>query len=226
MVLSLAIGIVVLIFVLLRQTRIRPVPRQLQVRLPVILGVICLFDLFGYAGDHHPSHLDDLWVAGTLLVGAVLLGAVRALTVRVWSTGQWVARQGTTATMVLWLVSLGVHLFVDSGGGHKGASGLEQASFLLYLALTLGVQAYVLHRRATPLWNELGPDAGRGLQFTFGGGPGGATTFFANFKPGPGFGGAGFGGANQGPAPQGEPDFIDAEVVEDDDDPPELPKSS
>jgi hypothetical protein len=225
MVLSLALGVVVLALVLLRQTRIRPVPRQFVARLPVVLGVIGLFDAVDYAGDHHPTGADDLWVIGTLAVGAVLLGAARALTVRIWSANQWVVRQGTPVTMALWLVSLAVHFFVDGGGGHKGASGLEQSSFLLYLALTLGVQAYVIHRRAAPLWDQLGPDAGRGLRVTFGAGPGGVQTFFANF----GGGGPGFNNQTQSPGFGRGPEVIDADVIEaevvDDDDPPGLPRA-
>jgi hypothetical protein len=217
MVLSYALGVLVLIFVLLRQMSIRPVRRQLSIRTPVILGVIGLFEMFGYAGDHHPTGLDVLWVVGTLVIGAAALGAVRALTVRVWSTGQIVVRQGTALTMALWVVSLAAHLYVDGGGGHKGASGLEQASFLLYLALTLGVQNYFVYRRGLSLWQELGPDAGRGFQFTFGTAPAGMQTFFANFRNGA----SGSGPPAPGPAPYGESEIIDAEVV-DDDDPPEL----
>ena len=52
-------------------------------------------------------------------------------------------------------------------GSHAGAAGLEGASFLLYLGLTLAVQDYVVHRRALPLWAQLGPDAGRPLQVQF-----------------------------------------------------------
>ncbi|HEY1831163.1 MAG TPA: hypothetical protein VGG38_13070 [Acidimicrobiales bacterium] len=219
MVLSFALGALVLALVLLRQMRIRAVPRMLLIRVPVIIGVIGIFELFGYAGDHHPTSADVLWVVGTLLIGAVAVGAARALTVRVWSTGQLVVRQGTPLTMVLWVVSLAVHLYVDGGGGHRGASGLEQASVLLYLALTIGVQNYVVYRRGLPLWEQLGPNAGRGFQFSFGNGPANMQTFFANFRNGPP--GAGPSGPGAGTGPYGDSDIIDAEVV-DDDDPPEL----
>jgi hypothetical protein len=86
--------------------------------------------------------------------------------------------------------------------------------------VTYGVQNYVVHRRAQPLWTALGPEAGRGLQINFGQGPGGGGAFFATFGGGPGFGP----GSPQGtePAPQNDPTIIDAEVVDDDDGPPEL----
>ena len=76
---SYALGALVLIFVLLRQVRVRPVPRVFQPRLPVVLGVIGLFEMSSYAGDHHVSSSAWLWVVGTLVVGALGLGVLRGL---------------------------------------------------------------------------------------------------------------------------------------------------
>ena len=159
-----AVGALILILVLLRQVRVRPVPRVFQPRLPVVIGVIGLFEMFGYAGDHHVSSAAWLWVAGTLVVGALGLGVLRGLSMRVWTGNGWVLRQGGGVTMALWLVSLLVHFVGDAGQGHAGAAGLEGASFLLYLGVTLCVQYYVVYRRALPLWGQLGPDAGRPLR--------------------------------------------------------------
>ncbi len=219
-----ALGILIGALFLLRQTRVRPVPRTWRAGGTVFLGVIGLFDLFAYTGNHHHiSGADWAWVAGTLLVGAVVLGAVRAMTVRLWTTSHWVLRQGTPVTVVLMLITYGLHLFLDDGGGHAGISGLAQASLLLYLALTFAVQSYVVQLRAAPLWRQLGPDAGPRLAFTFGQGPGGMRTFFANFDGGTdGFGGATPPGAAGDRMHAGD-DVIDAEVVEDE--PPELPRS-
>ncbi len=216
---SYTVGVVVLFFVLVRQTRIRPVRRLFQPRLPFLLSGIGLFELVDYTGSHHVTTADALWVSGTL-VGAVVLGALRGLSVTVWTTNHWVVRQGTTVTMVLWLVSLVVHLMagaggVHSGGGHAGAADLQGASLLIFLGLTLGVQGFVIHRRAIPLWGQLGPEAGRRIQVNFGQGPNAIfTTFFANFGDSPT-------GTHPGAH---DPDIIDAEVVEDDEGPPELPR--
>jgi hypothetical protein len=235
-----AVGALILVLVLLRQVRVRPVPRVFQPRLPVVIGVIGLFEMFGYAGDHHVSSAAWLWVAGTLVVGALGLGVLRGLSMRVWTGNGWVLRQGGAVTMALWLVSLLVHFVGDAGQGHAGAAGLEGASFLLYLGMTLCVQYYVVYRRALPLWGQLGPDAGRPLRMQFTQSPG---AFFATFGGGPGgpAGPAGWGQSpGQGQAASGsgggsgsgsgggsfadDPNVIDVEVVEDDDDhgPPEL----
>ncbi len=216
---SYALGTVILILVLLRQVRVRPVPRVYQPRLPIVLGVIGVLEMASYAGDHHVSSAAWLWVAGTLLVGALGLGALRGATMRVWAGNGWVLRQGTALTMALWLVSLVVHFAGDAGSDHAGAAGLEGASFLLYLGVTLAMQYYVVFRRALPLWAQLGPDAGRPLQVHFTQGPGACFATFGSGSAGP----TGWGGA--GPTdPAHDPDVIDAEVVEDDDDhgPPEL----
>src|ERR1700689_1336130 len=173
-----AVGALILVLVLLRQVRVRPVPRVFQPRLPLVIGVIGLFEMFGYAGDHHVSSAAWLWVAGTLVVGALGLGVLRGLSMRVWTGNGWVLRQGGAVTMALWLVSLLVHFAGDAGQGHSGAAGLEGASFLLYLGVTLCAQYYVVYRRALPLWAQLGPDAGRPLRLQFTQSPG---AFFAGF---------------------------------------------
>ncbi len=220
---SYALGAVILILVLLRQVRVRPVPRVFQPRLPVVIGVIGLFEMFSYADDHHVSSSAWLWVLGTLAVGALGLGVLRGLSMRVWSGNGWVLRQGNAITMALWLVSLLVHFAGDTGQSHAGAAGLEGASFLLYLGVTLCMQYYVVHRRALPLWAQLGPDAGRPLGVQFMQAPG---AFFATFTgPGP----WGPGQRPGQPAAPGrasyadDPTIIDAEVVDDDEHgPPEL----
>src|SRR5580658_5210256 len=180
---SYAVGALILILVLLRQVRVRPVARVFQPRLPVVLGVIGLFEMFSYAGNHHVSGDAWLWVLGTLVVGGLGLGVLRGLSMRVWKGNGWVLRQGNAITMGLWLVSLLVHFVGDSGQSHAGAAGLEGASFLLYLGVTLCAQYYVVYRRALPLWGQLGPDAGRPLRMQFTQSPG---AFFATFGGGPG----------------------------------------
>ena len=215
-----ALGTILLIFVLLRQTRVVPVPRVFNPRFPVILGVIGLLFMSSYANGHHVTGSAWAWVAGTIAVGALGMGALRGLSMRVWAANGWVLRQGTAVTMMLWLVSLLVHFAGDAAGDHAGAAGLVGSSFLLYLAVTLGAQYYLVYRRALPLWAQLGPNAGRPLQVHFAQGPG---AFFATFGPGDASP-AGWRPPNGAHPDPDDPDIIDAEVVEDDDEhgPPEL----
>jgi hypothetical protein len=220
---SYVVGVPALILVLLAQSRALPVPRVYRPRLPVFLGVIGLFALSSYAGDHHVTASAWAWVLGALAVGALGVGALRGLTMRVWPSNGWVVRLGTALTMALWLVSLLVAFAGDVGSGSSGAAGLLGASFLVYLALTIAAQYYVIHRRAEPLWAQLGPDAGRPLVMSFMQGPG---VYFSTFRAGGPGGPGGPAAPGWGTAARGDDgDVIDAEVVDDDDEhhgPPEL----
>jgi hypothetical protein len=221
MFLTIAFNVVIAALILYRQRRIRPVPRALHLRLPIFLAALGLVEVLDYTHGHHVT-TGGLWlVIGATVVGAGVLGFIRALTVKLWESNHWVVRQGTWLTMGLWVLSLAVHLTSGIGAAQVGSAGLESASFLLYLALTLGVQAYVVHVRATPMWQALGPEAGQGFRVNFGAGPGGAGGFFAGFGD---FGGAGATGGPFGSSPErnphaNDPSVIDVEVV-DEDDPP------
>jgi hypothetical protein len=213
---SYLVGIPVLIVVLLAQRRALPVPRVYRPRLPVFLGIIGLFTLWAYTGDHHVTATAWAWVLGALAVGAIGVGALRGLTVRVWPSNGWVMRLGTGLTMALGLVSLLGGLAGDVGSGSSGAAGLLGASFLVYLALTIAAQNYVVQRRAEPVWSQLGPDTGRPFTMNFMQGPGVYITSFRTGSPGaPGWG---------ADAQDDDGDVIDAEVVDDDEHhgPPEL----
>jgi hypothetical protein len=221
MFLSLALGVLFALYVLSRQRRIRPVRRVLSLRVPILVGVIGLIDVLSYTNTHHPSHSAYLWVLATFVVGALLLGIVRALTVRIWTSDNWVVRQGTWLTTGLWVLSLALHFVSGVGARDVGAGNLEAASFLLYLAVTYGVQNYVVHWRAVPLWDALGPEAGHRLHVNFGTGPGGAGAFFNIFGgEGQGFP-QGF-GPGSAQSRQNDPTIIDVEVVDDDERPPQL----
>ena len=156
--LSYALGAIILVLVLLRQVRVRPVPRVYQPRLPVVLGVIGLFEMFGYAGDHHVSA--ERVGMGHRHVGHRRVGFRRAARPHHAGLGEPAAgcvRQGTALTMGLWLVSLLIHFAGDYGGDHAGAAGLAGASFLLYLGVTLSVQYYVVYRRRCLCGSSSGP---------------------------------------------------------------------
>ena len=208
---SYVVGVLVLIPVLLRQIRAVPVPRAYVPRLPIVLGVIGLFAMSSYAGDHHVTSTDWAWVLGTL-GGAVVLGGLRGVATRVWDTNGWVVRQANFVTMALWLGTLVLQF------AGNAVAGLVGASFLIFLGLTMAAQRYVEFRRARPLWARLGPDAGRPLIMNFAQGPG---AFFTTLRTDArGAGAPGWSGAPAGY----DPDVIDVEVVDEDDEhgPPEL----
>ena len=148
---NLLIGLAVLALILVRQMQVRPV--RASMRLPLILAIIGIIELtqFFQHGQHRATPAVIAALAGSLVL-AGLLGAVRAVTVRVWFDGGQALRQGTWLTVLLWLVSLGVHLGYDYLVIGKGpASGLGTASLTLYFAITYTIQRLILTARAERL---------------------------------------------------------------------------
>jgi hypothetical protein len=148
---SLAIGILVLGFLISRQLMTRRLRENYRVF--AILAVIGLVEFVNYL--HGRAVASDtritLAVAGSLILAAVM-GVLRALTVRVWRDGggQLLIR-GSWLTGILWAIAVGAHLGYDYlvVGGGKNGTALGNATILLYLCASLGVQRFVLLSRAS-----------------------------------------------------------------------------
>jgi hypothetical protein len=144
---ELVIGVLVLGLLVYRQLRARPL--RANSRLLLILLVIGVIETYTYF--QHGKH--SVSAAAVALVGSLVLatvfGAVRAFTVRVWQQdGQpWV--QGNLLTAALWVVALGAHLGFDYlVGQHKDIGDIGNATVVLYLVASLGVQRAVMTYRA------------------------------------------------------------------------------
>ncbi len=155
---NIVIGLVVLAWVISRQLRVRTVNEERAMRLLVILGVIGLYEVAQFADRHTVS--SAAWaLVGASLVGSLLLGVLRGRTVRVWRDANGaLLQQGTAVTLVLWAVSIAVHLGADLVLHTLGSAavGLGSASLVLYLAVTLGVQRVVVVHRGTELVGHVG----------------------------------------------------------------------
>jgi hypothetical protein len=149
------IPLAVLAWLLYRQVQRRPIGgrgaggrggRRRQVGL--ILLVIGAIQLVEFA-QRHTLTADTVGILGlSFLVGAGLAVA-RAFTVRLWFEDGQLFRQGTALTVLLWLVAAGLHLASAAAISRAGGpSGAGSASLLLYLALSLTIQALVLRHRA------------------------------------------------------------------------------
>ena len=154
------IGLAVLAFILYRQMQVRPV--RASMRLPLILAVIGVIEIINFfqhnKNAHHGVEVFAA-LAGSFVLAAVF-GAVRAMTVRIWFDGGRALRQGTWITLVLWIVSLGVHLGYDYLVlGHGSLSGLGNATLTLYFAITYTIQRLILQARADRLGSASRPGA-------------------------------------------------------------------
>lgn len=143
---SLILGIAVLGLVIYRQVTPRQVADSL--RLPLVLGVVGLIEMWSYLNAHHGSAVLVAELAGSLVLAAAF-GVIRAMTVRLsWRQGQWWS-QGSWFTAGLWILSLAVHLGYDAVLGHGATGGaFGGVTVLLYLAVTFTSQRLAVQARA------------------------------------------------------------------------------
>jgi len=145
----LVIGVAVLGLLIYRQLVARPV--RANQRLVLILVVIGLIEAAESLQKLHAGTAAIVALAGSLVLAAVF-GAARAATVHLWmQDGQaWV--KGNVLTAVLWVVALGAHLGYDYLiGQHKDIGNLGDATVLLYLAVSLAIQRFIVSLRAERL---------------------------------------------------------------------------
>jgi hypothetical protein len=178
MVLALVIDVLVVVWILYRQRKVRRVWPRVNLRIAGILAVIGLVELVSYTGRHHVSATVVGVLVLSFVLGAIGLGAVRAATVRIWRVGDAVLRQGTWLTIGLWLFSLALHYGAQAWiNALHGPRGLVTASLLLWLGITYGVQNAVVHHRAEGLLRDAGPIDARSqvLNARWWAGPSGGT---------------------------------------------------
>lgn len=143
---SLLVGVLVLGLLVYRQLRSRPVRNNL--RLLVVLVVIGLIETYGYLHKVHDTTAVVVALAGSLVLAAVF-GVARAYTVRIWEQDGQPWMKGNVLTAVLWVAAIAAHLGYDYLiGRHHGLGSLGDATVLLYLVVSLGLQRYVVSYRA------------------------------------------------------------------------------
>lgn len=146
-VLSIVVAAVVLVLVLTRQVQKRSIKEDSRPTLLLILVVLGVIDLVRFVSAHPANGTAVAMIVASLVLAAGF-GALRAYTVRLWREGGVLYRQGTVVTVLLWLVAIGVHFGADVLiDGTGAAKGLASAALLLYLAVTLGVQRFVVGTR-------------------------------------------------------------------------------
>lgn len=149
--LTALVAVAAFVFILYRQLRAQPVNAATGARRPLIFGAIGIV-LAGQYLLHNPvTTLGVVGLAVSLVVAAGL-SYLRGHSVRLWrQNGTW-WRRGTALTLVLWFCSIGSHLGIDALVGHLDPAegigkGLGNATLLLYLGVSLGLQHLVVLRR-------------------------------------------------------------------------------
>jgi len=163
---NILIDLAALLWLLGRQVRARPLKESYKI--PVILGIIGLFEfgalvlgggkqLASFLKGQRPftaipdGRIIIAAVAGSLILAAIT-GALRAPTVRLWRQDGQVWRRGTWLTVTLWIVSIGAHLGYDALIARgTGEADIGDATMLLFFAVSLTVQRWMLVARARRL---------------------------------------------------------------------------
>ena len=92
---NIAIGLIVVGLLLVRQLQPRPARETSSIRLVLILGAAGNAEISKTIGTHHLTTAAVAWLAVSLMAGAGI-GAIRAATVRIWRAQDGSAwRQGT-----------------------------------------------------------------------------------------------------------------------------------
>lgn len=123
-------------------------------RIYFVLGAIGLYDTVDYTIKHPNIPFAQVLA---MLLGLIVAGVIalpRARSMRLWQngSGQWL-RRGNAKTFLWWMVALIAHLAIAAGVpalfGEElvVTSPFDSASILLYIAVSIGLQAYFLHGR-------------------------------------------------------------------------------
>ena len=166
MVTEIIIGVIVLALLIYRQLRSRPVNAS-GLRLAAIIGVIGLVEAYQFVETHHAGAVIYAALLGSLALAAVF-GVLRAATVRLWLRDGQPWSQGSWVTASLWVVAVAAHLGYDALVAGHGRANVGDATIVLYLAVSLGVQRLIVHQRAQRLQRTQGPQSGYGYGYGYG----------------------------------------------------------
>lgn len=142
----LAIG-----WIFCRQLQARPL-KDRTARIALILAAVGLVQMVQYVSTGGEVGAGHAIAAALGLIIAVALAYPRALTTKVFPgpDGRYL-RQGTAATIGLWIVAIGLHMAVDilvplALGDHTGR-GFAGVTTMLFIGVTLYAQSWFLQQR-------------------------------------------------------------------------------
>jgi hypothetical protein len=146
--LNYVITAALVVWVLTRQLRARPVLVRKLFALPVILGIIGIGTLNSAAskGSAHFTSNDATWLAIDLAV-TVVLGLFRGVSIRVYPQDGVLWRRGTWVTLAGWLVSFAVRGAIGVLAADDGARLVASSALMLSFGVSLAVQSAVIYLR-------------------------------------------------------------------------------
>lgn len=150
---NLILAIAVVGLVLFRQLTPRQVTADAGWRLLLILGAVGVVQLGQFIDKSGWIGMIGIGLLAGSFGLAAIFGTLRAGSMTIWQErdGSWWRRGGVT-TLVLWAISIGSHFGIDALAAHLAGPatdirGLGNATLLLYLAISLGLQNLLVGRR-------------------------------------------------------------------------------
>jgi hypothetical protein len=145
-IIGILIGVIVLVRVIGRQvTGSLVTPKALAVMPAILLG----FGVLSLASVVHTASTGELaflFLEGVVLIG---LGFARGASVRLTPTDQGLFQKGTSATLVLWLLTIGLRVGTTFAAAALWPhSTVGQATIALTIGLTIGAQNAMVYRRS------------------------------------------------------------------------------
>lgn len=149
---SVVIGLLVVGWLCYRQLQTRTVKEDRGVRGAVILVAAGLAIAYNYLKVHDVDAVVLALTAGSLVIG-IALGALRGRLVHLWREDATLYRRGNAVTVVIWIVGLAAHIGLDllAVQLQPSAESFGSNTLLLYIALSLAAQKFVMLERAKRL---------------------------------------------------------------------------
>ncbi|HWD83203.1 MAG TPA: hypothetical protein VG497_30090 [Kribbella sp.] len=145
-VIGILIGVLVLVRVIGRQVTGSLVTQKSLFVMPAILLGVGVVSLASVAHTVTTGQLAFLALEAVVLIG---LGFARGASVRLTPTDRGLFQKGTAATLVLWLLTIGLRIGTTfAAAAIWPHSTVGQAAIALTIGLTIGAQNAMVYRRA------------------------------------------------------------------------------
>ena len=135
------------VWVLTRQLKARPVVARKLFVLPIILAVVGIGSLDSAVpkGAHFTS-TDATWLAVDL-TATVVFGVLRGVSIRLYPEDGVLWRKGTWLTLAGWLLSFAVRAGIGVLAADNGAKVVASSALMLSFGVSLGVQGAIVYLR-------------------------------------------------------------------------------
>ena len=145
-VIGILVGVLVLVRVIGRQVTGSLVTQKSLFLMPAILLGVGVLSLSSVVHTATTGELAFLALEGVVLIG---LGLARGASIRLTPTAEGPFQKGTAATLVLWLLTIGLRIGTSVAAAALWPhSTVGQASIAVTIGLTIAAQNAMVYRRA------------------------------------------------------------------------------